>query len=123
MPEDKRKLSILLAEDSEDIQLLVRTFLKETSYHLDVAHNDEIAFKKFIPSHYDLVLMDLQMPIMDGYRAVKKMRECEKGNGEDARPIIAMTAHAFKGEREKCLKALARTRFYLFQYLALAGEL
>ncbi|HTY56803.1 MAG TPA: response regulator, partial [Candidatus Binataceae bacterium] len=102
---DQRNLHILLAEDSEDNRVLVQAYLKNTPYQLDVAENGEIAVAKFIGGKYDLVLMDLQMPVMDGYTAVKKIREWER-DGQVARtPIVALTAHALKEDAAKSLEA------------------
>lgn len=96
-------LNILLAEDAEDNRLLVQHFLKETSYKIDLADNGEAAFRKFVSHDYDLILMDMQMPIMDGYVATKEIRKFEKRHGRKAVPIIALTAHAFKEEIDKCI--------------------
>ena len=98
-------LRILLAEDSADNQLLIQLYLKKTGHRLDIAENGEQAANKIIAGKYDLVLMDMQMPVMDGYTAAGKIREWEVKKGGTPVPIIALTAHAFQGEREKCIAA------------------
>jgi len=98
-------LHILLAEDSEDNRLLVKTFLKKTPHHLDMAENGEVAFEKFTAGNYDLVLMDMQMPVMDGYEATRIIRKWEEEQHLDQTVIVAFTAHALKEEVEQCIKA------------------
>ena len=105
VPLDQAALRILLAEDSPDNRLLVQSFLKKTPCEIDVAENGEVALGKFKSSSYDLVLMDMQMPVMDGYSGTRAIREWEVG--EDARPtpIIALTANALKEDTQKSLDA------------------
>lgn len=104
--EDKeRTLNILLAEDSEDNRLLVKNFLKDTPHRLDMAENGEKALEMFTANEYDLVFMDMQMPVMDGYSATRAIRGWEGRNEKKAIPLIAFTAHAMNEEVEKCLKA------------------
>lgn len=105
VPLDQAALRILLAEDSPDNRLLVQSFLKKTPCEIDVAENGEVALGKFKASSYDLVLMDMQMPVMDGYSGTRAIREWEVG--EDARPtpIIALTANALKEDTQKSLDA------------------
>jgi PAS domain S-box-containing protein len=103
--EKNKSLKILLAEDSPDNQLLIQLYLKKTNHELDIADNGELAVEKFISGNYDLVLMDIQMPIMDGYTAAGKIREWEKEKNIKAVPILALTAHALKGEKERCVGA------------------
>jgi len=106
IPEKAVALRILLAEDSKDNRMLIRFYLKKyTSIQLDMAENGKIAVEKFISGIYDLVLMDMQMPIMDGYTATKEIRKWEKGKGAKPTPIVALSAYAFKEEIEKSLKA------------------
>ncbi|HTY55854.1 MAG TPA: PAS domain S-box protein [Candidatus Binataceae bacterium] len=102
---DLRKLHILLAEDSEDNRVLVEAYLKSTPYQLESAENGEIAFTKFTSGKYDLVLMDMQMPVMDGYTAVKAIREFERAQSLARTPIVALTAYALKEEVTKSLDA------------------
>jgi len=103
--EENKSLKILLAEDSPDNQLLIKLYLKKTNHELDIAENGEIAVKKFISGNYDLVLMDIQMPVMDGYSAAKKIREWEKEKNVKEVSILALTAHALNGEKERCVQA------------------
>ncbi len=98
---DKR---ILLAEDNAINQKLAVALLQKAGYSVDVVDNGLQAFEKTISGGYNAVLMDVQMPELDGYEATQKIREWEVSHGGHI-PIIAMTAHAMKGDREKCLDA------------------
>jgi PAS domain S-box-containing protein len=98
-------LSILLADDSPDNCVIVMAYLQDTPYRLEIAKNGDIACKMFAAGHYDLVLMDRQMPIMDGLAATRTIRAWEQANGRPPTPIIALTASALKGDREMCLAA------------------
>ncbi|MBE9536971.1 MAG: response regulator [Proteobacteria bacterium] len=100
-----KKLNMLVVDDSEDNRLLLKTFLKKSHCNTDMAENGEVAVQMFISGKYDIVLMDMQMPVMDGYTATAEIRKWEKENGRDETPIIAFTAHALKEEVDKCLKA------------------
>jgi len=92
---------ILLVEDNEDNRLLVRAYLKRVPYEIDEAENGEIAVAKFKERRYSLVLMDVQMPIMDGHAATRAIRRWENEEGRPGTPIIALTAHAIKEEMDK----------------------
>jgi PAS domain S-box-containing protein len=105
MPGKKDALRILLVEDSADNRLLIQLYLKKSPHEVDTAENGEVALQKFDPEFYDLVLMDMAMPVMDGYTATQMIREMEKANNLQETPIIALTAHALKGDREKCINA------------------
>jgi signal transduction histidine kinase/post-segregation antitoxin (ccd killing protein)/HPt (histidine-containing phosphotransfer) domain-containing protein len=98
-------LRILLAEDSPDNCTITLAYLEDTPYRVDVAENGAIAREKFITGHYDLVLMDRQMPIMDGLTATRAIRAWEQANDRLPTPIIALTASALKRDREMCLAA------------------
>ncbi len=98
-------LRILLVEDSRDNQLLIQTYLKQTSHHIDVAENGQVAVEKFQNGHYDVVLMDMQMPVMDGLDATKAIRQWERHEGVSKTPIIALTALALKQEAVKIFEA------------------
>jgi PAS domain S-box-containing protein len=103
IPEDTRQLRILLVEDSQHNRLLVQSYLKKTPYQVDIAENGEVAVAKFMLATYDLVLMDVQMPVMDGYAATEAVREWERANGATPTAIIALTAHAFNEDVQKSL--------------------
>ena len=96
---------ILLVEDSEDNILLIRAFLKKSFHRLDIANNGQEGVEKVQANEYDLVLMDVQMPIMDGYTATREIRTWERENHRDPVPIIALTAHAFAENERKTLEA------------------
>jgi signal transduction histidine kinase/DNA-binding response OmpR family regulator len=100
---EKRKL--LIAEDNPDNQMLITAFLAESPHDVDMAINGVEAVEKFRNNSYDLVLMDIQMPVMDGYEATRRIRLFEKESHEVRTPILALTAHATTEERQKCLDA------------------
>ena len=104
-PEGLVPIRILLVEDAEENRLLVKNFLKGTPYTIDEAENGEIAFEMFTDNEYDLVVMDMQMPVMDGYEATKIIRKWEREKERRRTPIIAFTAHALKEEIEKCIRS------------------
>ena len=102
----EKPLKILLAEDVKDNRKLIEAYLKDTIHSLISVENGEEALKNFTEcGDYDLVLMDMQMPVMDGYTAVKLIREWETNNGKNETPVLAFTAHALKEEVDKCLEA------------------
>ena len=94
-----RNIRILIVEDNQINQKLLEHLFKEWKLSFDIANNGIDALEKLKSGNYDLVLMDIQMPGMDGYTASQEIRLRLKLDI----PIIAMTAHAFAGEREKCL--------------------
>ena len=100
----KKPLRILLAEDSPDNRLLVEAYLKDTPYQLDHAENGEVAVHKFMTGHYDAILMDIQMPVMDGYEAVAEIRRLEQSDHRRPTPIIALTASAHDEAVRRSLK-------------------
>lgn len=93
---------ILLAEDNEMNQMLARRVFEKWNFDLDIAPNGKVAVEKLEKEHYDLVLMDIQMPEMDGYDATRYIRT-NLPSEKSGIPIIAMTAHAIVGEAEKCI--------------------
>lgn len=101
IPGDQRSLRILLAEDSPDNRLLIQSYLKNTAYSIEIAENGEVALGKYMAGNYDLILMDIQMPVMDGYTATTAIREWEKGRETPPTPIIALTAHAFAEDMQR----------------------
>ena len=98
-------LRILLAEDSQDNVLLIQSYLKASGCSVDLAGNGEVALRKFISGTYDVVLMDVQMPVMDGYSATRRIRQWEGENRAKPVPILALTAHALPEEVRKSLDA------------------
>ncbi|QDU75908.1 Signal transduction histidine-protein kinase BarA [Bremerella volcania] len=97
-------LSVLLAEDTPANQKVVTTMLKKRGHSVTVAQNGREAVELFKKQTFDVVLMDVQMPILDGFQATSVIRALER-DANSATPIIAMTAHAMRGDREKCLEA------------------
>ena len=98
-------LRILLAEDSPDNCTIILAYLEHTPYVVEIAESGALACAMFKARQYDLVLMDRQMPVMDGLAATRAMRAWEAAHGRAATPIIALTASALKGDREMCLSA------------------
>ena len=100
-----RKLRILLAEDNMMNQKVAKNMLKKMDHSVVVANNGEEAVKAFKDEEFDLILMDGQMPVMDGLEATITIRNMENEAKIDRIPIIAVTANAMKGDREKFLAA------------------
>jgi CheY-like chemotaxis protein len=96
---------VLLVEDSPDNQLLVRAYLKQTNHGLDIADNGAAGLEQFKRGRYDIILMDMQMPVMDGYSATRAIREWEREHDLPPIPIIALTAFALKEEASKMFQA------------------
>ncbi len=96
---DLRKLKILLVEDNRMNVLLVSSLFSENKLKLEVAENGSVCIDKLKKNKFDIILMDMEMPVMNGYESATIIRNELKNNI----PIIAMTAHAMAGEREKCL--------------------
>lgn len=97
-------LSILLAEDTPANQKVVKTILTKRGHTVTVAPNGQAALELWRRQPFDAILLDIQMPILDGYQAAVAIRKGEKGTARPV-PIIAMTAHAMRGDRQKCLGA------------------
>ena len=102
--EKRHDTHILLAEDNPINQKLAVILLQKAGFLVDAVENGRLALEKVKNSSYDAVLMDVQMPDMDGFDATRQIREWEKTQNRHI-PIIAMTAHALKGDRELCLDA------------------
>jgi len=98
-------LRILLVEDSADNRTIAMAYLRSTPHDIDIAENGSVAYDRFTAGRYDLVLMDRQMPVMDGLTATRAIREWEHANQRTPTPIIALTASALKGDREKFVAA------------------
>ncbi|MDB5107158.1 MAG: signal transduction histidine kinase, partial [Candidatus Binatus sp.] len=98
-------LNILLADDSKDNRLLIHAFLKDTRYWLDDAENGAIAVAKLKSGNYDLVLMDVHMPVMDGLEATRKIRDWERKRGLSRTPIVVLTGSALDEDIRRTLEA------------------
>jgi signal transduction histidine kinase/CheY-like chemotaxis protein len=96
---------LLLVEDNPVNLLVAQRLITLTGMQCETAENGEQALEKLARGHYDIVLMDCQMPVMDGYTATRKWREHEEQSQLQPLPIIAMTANAMAGDRQKCLDA------------------
>lgn len=111
--QDRKRARILLAEDYPTNQQVALRYLKNAGYRVEIAENGLEAVTAFKKRQYDLILMDVQMPEMDGYEATEAIRNLEmeisiQGHKQGSKgrvPIIAMTAHAMTGSYERCLKA------------------
>jgi PAS domain S-box-containing protein len=99
-----RGLRLLLVEDNQVNQKLAVRLLEKMGHQVSLAVNGREALKLFRPSFFDLILMDIQMPVMGGIEATQKIRDIERQSGGHV-PIIAMTAHAMAGDAEKYLSA------------------
>jgi PAS domain S-box-containing protein len=104
-PNDEIPLRILLAEDSPDNHLLIRAYLKKLPFEIEVAENGRVAIEKFKTWRPDLVLMDVQMPEVDGLTATRAIREWESEQGFPPTPIIALTASALENDVDRCFDA------------------
>jgi len=102
--EEKPSFSILLAEDNVVNQVLAVRLLEKRGYSVVVAANGRAAVEALERETFHLVLMDIQMPGMDGFEATAAIREAEKVTGKHI-PIVAMTAHALKGDQDRCMAA------------------
>jgi len=97
--------TLLLADDSEDNRFVVQEFLKGTRLHVDCAENGEVAVAKSATGRYDLILMDMHMPVMDGYAAARAIRSLEAVRGRPRVPILAFSADALQEDRDRSFAA------------------
>lgn len=98
--------NILLVDDSEDNRQLIKLYFKKSpQYSIDMAEDGEIAIEKVKSKKYDIIFMDIQMPVMDGYSATKLIREMEKRGETAYTPILALSASAFKEDEAKSIAA------------------
>ncbi|MBF0257261.1 MAG: response regulator [Desulfamplus sp.] len=101
-----KSIKILLAEDNIVNQKVVISILKYLGIdHVSIAKNGEDAFNQFVSSQFDIILMDGQMPVMTGLESARKIREYEQERGADRIPIIALTAHAMKEDRDMFIES------------------
>jgi len=94
-------VKILIAEDSEDNRFLLAAYLKDEPYDVKFVENGQDAVNSFENEEFDLVLMDIQMPVMDGLKATELMRSFERRNTRTPVPIIALTANALVSDLER----------------------
>jgi PAS domain S-box-containing protein len=99
-----KSLRILLAEDGVANQKVALGLLSQLNHEIVVADNGDRAVELFTQQEFDIVLMDIQMPILNGFEATRRIRDIEAGRGTHI-PVIAMTAHAMKGDRTRCIEA------------------
>jgi two-component system sensor histidine kinase/response regulator len=100
----RREVCLLLAEDNWINQKMAVTLLQKAGYPVDVVDNGRLAVEAVKSKNYNLVLMDVQMPEMDGFEATQSIRKYEETSQQHV-PIVAMTAHVMQGDRERCLQA------------------
>ncbi|UXR64870.1 response regulator [Bdellovibrio bacteriovorus] len=98
-----RTARILVVDDTEDNRFLLLTYLKKLPFEVVQAENGKDAVDKVLAEPFDLILMDIQMPVMDGYAATRKIREWEQQNSTKATPIIAVSANAMAEDVQKSL--------------------
>jgi len=99
----RRRARILLAEDNPVNQKVALKALEKLGYLADTAGDGEQAVRATREKRYDLILMDVQMPVMDGMEATRQIRDAQSGSLNPAATIVALTAHAMAGDRERCL--------------------
>ena len=104
-PDCLRPLHILLVEDLQENREVMNLYLRATPYHVEMADNGQVALEKFQAGTYDLVFMDMQMPVLDGIQATAAIRHWEREQRRRPTPIVALTANAFKDEADKSLAA------------------
>jgi len=103
--EARMRCSILVVDDVEINRELLRATLEKQGHRITMAENGREAVAQFAEGAFDVIFMDMQMPILDGYGAAREIRELEHVRAAKRTPIIAMTAYAMQGDREKCLAA------------------
>jgi len=103
-PQSATPLRVLLVEDNLVNQKVARKFLERFGCEIQIAANGAVAVQEFQRSSFDLVLMDVQMPVMDGYQATRELRRLEAGGGRRT-PIVALTANALPEELQRCLQS------------------
>lgn len=104
LQQNKRQLKVLVAEDNSVNQLLATRLLQKFGHQVEVAENGLVAVEKWQCGNYDLILMDVDMPVMNGHNATQRIRELEQDSDQHI-PIIGLTAHVMQGSREECIAA------------------
>ncbi len=99
------RVRVLCAEDNEYNRIIIHNYLQDTPVSLEFAEDGAIAVEKFLQNEYDLVLMDIQLPVMDGLSATRAIRDFERQEQRKPTPILALTAHALDEEKEKSRQA------------------
>ena len=102
-PSDKSDIKVLIVEDNEVNQLVLKSFVKKMGFQSDSAMNGQEAVDLISKQNYSIILMDCQMPVMDGFDATKAIRKILGWNNRI--PIIAVTANAMEGDRDRCLQS------------------
>jgi len=105
MPSIPESPRLLLVDDNPDNLVLMRLFLENGDYQLDEAHNGREAVEHFSNTAYDLIFMDLEMPVLDGYAATRAIRALERERNAEPVAILALTAHALDEHRLRCREA------------------
>jgi PAS domain S-box-containing protein len=98
-------LAVLLVEDNEINQDVACAMLRKAGHRVEVAADGAEGLNKYLKGHFDVVLMDCQMPIMDGFETTRRIRAHETATGAARMPIVALTANAMSGDRERCMAA------------------
>lgn len=104
-PADEPRVRVLVVEDNPLNQELVLSYLEDSAYAVTIAQNGREGVDRFERERFAVVLMDWQMPELDGVEATRLIRELERDRGLPRTPIIAVTAHALPGDREACIAA------------------
>nr|WP_321258067.1 response regulator [uncultured Pseudodesulfovibrio sp.] len=104
-PRSNQSATILIAEDSESNAMLFSLYFENTPYTIDFAKNGKEAVEKYKSSTYDLILMDILMPVMDGWQATRAIRSFETEKGLPSSPIVAVSANTFEEDKQKSLNA------------------
>jgi signal transduction histidine kinase/CheY-like chemotaxis protein len=103
--DEQTPLNVLLIEDNRTNQMLATKLLERWGHRVCVADNGLLGVEALAERHFDVVLMDMMMPVMDGLEATRRIRSTEQSSGAPRTPIIAMTANAMQGDRESCIEA------------------
>ena len=101
----ERKPTILIVDDNNVNQLVIKSLLEAKAEKIVIAENGEVAVEIFKTEHFNYVLMDINMPVMDGVTAAREIRNFERANGSAETPIIAVTAHDDDDHRNSCAEA------------------